>query len=419
MNYVEPYKSCSLFGALRYFINIKNSIFLIHGPSGCAFFNRSSALQLNGFYEPLYPVESPKVYCTDFNEDDAIFGGSEKVKEAAKEIISDNNLDVLFVFNCCVSEVIGEDIERACREIEIEYKVKCIAIHSGGFKGDHKYGMRMAAETTVDRLMPKEVSFAGDSINIIGDFDFFGRGSSGVYKDLCAFGFSNMIVFPGNCAAADISAMANSKLNIIFCQNASRHMAELMKKKFGIPYVGAGGDYFGTEKCLELYKTVCTLLGIDDSAVYQRYCQAQSVVNLLKKELEGTTAVIVAGMHRASGYAEMLNELGVIIKYIYSECEEHYFDNSFFAQYTDSYICNDRPGALRSVIREIQPDFLFSTLPDLISPIEYLHQGMIDFSGFEGIVKFGEYLVDAKHLGYECAYKKLKERENEKNSYIW
>ena len=59
MNYEEPFRSCYLFGALRYLANLKDTVCLIHGPTGCSFFCRNSVMILNG-YKDTVEHEGPK-----------------------------------------------------------------------------------------------------------------------------------------------------------------------------------------------------------------------------------------------------------------------------------------------------------------------------------------------------------------------
>lgn len=409
-NYIEAYKSCSLFGTLRYFVNIKDSVFLIHGPSGCAYFNRSAVLNLNGFSDAKYIVETPKIFCTDFNEKDAVFGAKDKLKVAAFEIIKRFSPKLLVIFNCCVSEVIGDDIDDVCCELEGMYSIPILAVHSGGFKGDHKYGMRLAGELILNRLVSKPDFIERKKVNIIGDFDYFQRGAENISKFLNLIGISDITIFPGQCSIEEIYGLSSASLNIIFCQNASRHMAEIMKKEFGTPYIGAGGDFFGLEQTKSLYCEICNFFGKNQEIVLDKYNEVLNVIQKLKNELAGTTAVVVAGMHRASGYSQMLKELGVKVLYIFSECDTEYFDNSFFSKYSKNFTCNESSDDLYRLIKSLNPDFILSTLPDIIAPAQYLHQGMMDFTGFTGFINFAKYLVDAKNLGYEAAYNLLRGR---------
>lgn len=134
-----PFKSCSLFGSLRYLSNLKNVVCLIHGPSGCSFFNRGAMISLNGYYCSKQKVPIPKIYCTDFNENDTIFGGIEKLNKAVDEIVDKLSPEAIFILNCCVSEVIGENIDDVAANSSIKHGINIIPVHSAGFKGDHKY----------------------------------------------------------------------------------------------------------------------------------------------------------------------------------------------------------------------------------------------------------------------------------------
>ena len=70
MKYCEPYQSCALFGALRYFANLKKTVCLINGPTGCTFYANNAVVRLNGYFNAQHRVDIPHIYCKDFNECD-------------------------------------------------------------------------------------------------------------------------------------------------------------------------------------------------------------------------------------------------------------------------------------------------------------------------------------------------------------
>lgn len=401
-----PFKSCSLFGALRYFANIKNSVILVHGPSGCTFFSRYAMIRLNGYYNSPYPVPIPKIYCTDFSENDVIFGGRKKLCNALTEIMDVHSPEVVFVMNCCVSEVIGEDIDDVASEYTNEYRIPVIPVHSAGFKGDHKYGMKMASEILFEQFMTEKISTQKRRINILGDLDYFNHTSKELIAMLNEVGVTDIHLVPGNCTIDELRQCTSAELNIITCGNASRHLAELMKNKYGIPYMGNNADMFGIENTYKMYCKLFDFLGIDKVVLDNKRREAMAALEEHLHFFKGKSAAIVSGTRRAMGYAKVFQELGIEVKFIFSECDNEYVQKNEFMQYSKNICVNEYPLDLLERIEELNPDFIMSTLSELIAPYQYISRTDDDFVGFSGIIRMAEHLK-AKYIEGEKLFVRI------------
>lgn len=410
MKYLEPYKSCSLFGALRYFANIKNVVCLVHGPSGCTYFNRTAVYNMNGYFNSPTKVEVPKIYCTDFDEKDAVFGGHDKIVAAAEELIEKFSPSALFLFNCCVSEIIGEDIDDIAENVSERYKIPVVPVHSAGFKGDHRYGMKMAGELLLEFFMKEKHEVISKKVNILGEFDYFNRAIVEAKNMLELAGVKEIAFIPGRCSVADLNDAPNACLNLITCQNASRHLAEKMKEKFNIPYIGKASDFYGVENCYSVYNEIFDFFNSDKTYISELYEKSLKDVKLLREQLEGSTAVVIAGTRRALGYSQILYELGVTVEFLFSECDGEFVKSDQFMRYSSNIMCNEYPDNIGNIIQEKKPDFILSTLPELIAPEQNMRRPLTDFAGFSGVTEMGKYLLNAKKYGYDTAYALINKR---------
>lgn len=55
---------------------------------------------------------------------------------------------------------------------------------------------------------------------------------------------------------------------------------------------------------------------------------------------------------------------------------------------------NEFPNTLVEKIDEINPDFIFSTLPEIVAPHKYLVRPEVDYSGFSGVIRMADYLIE-------------------------
>lgn len=394
MYYFEPYKSCSLFGALRYFANIRNSVCLIHGPSGCSFFNRNGIIRLNGYYSSPTKIEIPRIFTTGFNEKDAIFGAEEKLENAIDELVEKFSPEVMFVFNCCVTEITGENIDDICQRAQQYHKIPVIAIHSAGFKGDHRVGMHLAADLIFQNFIQEKAAPRPNSVNILADFDYFNNTSVEVTQILHRIGIQNILHVPGKCTVEQLRQASGATVNLVACGFAGKHFAELFRKKHGIPYIGIGVDFYGIEKSYQLYAQICDFFGQDKDWLLAMKHDAQRKLEVYKPFFQGKRAFIIAGMRRTVGYSEILKELGVSIDFIFSECDPTEYQSDMFMKYSTNIMCNDPAMELYNLVEKEKPDFILSTLSELIAPHPYITRTDEDFAGFAGAVRMAQYLVE-------------------------
>lgn len=397
MVYCEPYQSCSLFGAMRYFSNLKNCVTLINGPAGCTFYANNAIVRLNGYFNANEKVDIPKIYCVDFDEKDAILGSEKKLLQAAYELIDRFSPEVLLLFNCCVSEIVGSDIDDVADSIRVKYKdVLVIPFHTAGFKGDHKYGMRLASEMMMEYVFEKAEAEERDykKVNIMGEFDYFNRSTVELCEILREIGITNINYIPGKSSLAELRNSTNASLNIISCQNASRYLATMMEKKFGIPWLGNSNSLYGIENTFTFYNSLCDFFNVDNTFVKRMKEKALKDISPYKEKLKGKRAVVVAGTRRALGYSSILEELGVKIELLFSEADDIFANKKDFMKYSHNVWYNQYANELSEAIEALNVDFVFSTLPEIVAPIKYLRRPEVDYSGMDGVVRMAEYLAD-------------------------
>lgn len=396
MNYFEAYQSCSLFGALRYLSNIKDTICIINGPTGCAFYARNAIINLNGYFESQKKVPVPKIFTVNFNESDVIFGNSEKLHQILYDVINKYSPKIIFLLNCCVSEIIGIDIDEISNSISNNNNfTQIIPVHTAGFKGDHKFGMKLASNILCENLMPStKIQTKHNRVNILGEFDYFNRSTLELSQELSKIGIDNIFHIPGKCSVADLYCAPSAVLNIISCQNASKHLAEMMKHKYGIPYIGDGLSLYGIENTYHFYSLIYEFFHVSTERLTQRKEIAYKELKKFTPYCLGKKAVIVAGHRRAIGYSNILKELGVEVSLIFSETDNCYTNKQDFEGYSDNILIDEYLDNLSETITKISPDIIFTTLPELIAPEKYLARLSDDFAGFSGALRMGQYLYD-------------------------
>ena len=67
-------------------------------------------------------------------------------------------------------------------------------------------------------------------------------------------------------------------------------------------------------------------------------------------------------------------------------------------------MCDDYPVQLTRRIDDMHPDYVFSTLPEIVAPNKYVARNDEDYAGFQGAVKLAKYLISIKRDPDSTAY---------------
>jgi len=163
---------CAFDGAKIALQPIVDVAHLVHGSIACegnSWDNRNSL------------SSGPKLYrtgfTTDINEFDVIYGGEKRLYKAIREIIEKYDPPAVFVYQTCVTAMIGDDIEAVCKAAAEKFGKPVIPVNIPGFIGVKNLGIKMAGETLLDYVIgtaEPEYTTPCD-INIIADFNISGE----------------------------------------------------------------------------------------------------------------------------------------------------------------------------------------------------------------------------------------------------
>jgi len=251
---INPCKQCMPLGAAVAFKGVEGSIMLLHGSQGCStYIRRHMAAHYNE------PVD---IASSSMTEKGTVYGGSENMKKALKNIIKQYNPQIIGVATTCLAETIGEDIRRVKDEfieenqsfLEMVNLENIVSVQTPGYGGTQYEGYYRTIKALIDSLAEK--TNTQDFINIICP-NISPAEVREIKRILKLFEISYVIVpdvsdtldgayrkdfskIPnGGTKLEDIKKMGNAKLTIEIgkCIEKEYSPAELLKEKFDIPYI--------------------------------------------------------------------------------------------------------------------------------------------------------------------------------------
>lgn len=396
-------RSCAYDGARVVLMPITDAAHLVHGPIACAGNSwdnrgaRSSGSQL--FRRGL---------TTDIMENDVIYGGEKKLRESILEIATRHNPKAIFVYATCVSSLIGDDIDKTCKEAEKELTIPVIPVNCPGFLGDKNIGNRIAGEVLFDRVIgtaegPDEKIPL--SINLIGEYNIAGD-IWGVIPDLKNLGITLQTAITGDAKFDDLRSAHRASLNVLICSKSLTNLVRKMQIRYGIPFME--GSFYGIHDTSETLINIAKALGDPDllerTLVYvqRKEDETRKIIAGYKKLLENKQAILFTGGVKTWSMVSTLAELGInILAGGTQNSTPEDFQRMKALMDPSAQIIEDTSSAgFLKIIAEKKPDLIVAggktkyLAHKTRTPfLDINHGRKLPYAGYQGMVTFAETLT--------------------------
>lgn len=316
-------ESCAFDGAMIVLQPIADSAHIVHGPIACCgnSWEGRGTLSSNGNMHRMG-------FTTDITEMDIVYGSEDKLYNAIIQTYEDVKPKAIFVYSTCVSGLIGEDIEAACKKAEAEIGIRVIPVNAPGFVGPKNLGNRIAGEALLDYVIgtgnppPSPLKLRGDKeglINLIGEYNIAGDLwlIEPLFKEA---GIQVLSRITGDSTFEEITYAHRAKLNVVVCSRALINVAKGMERKYGIPFIEV--SFFGKPEMSRALRLIASKLNfkIKNSKIKNR------VEEIIKREeyqleerlkkyspLRGKRAVLYTGGVKSWSFISALLDLGMEI----------------------------------------------------------------------------------------------------------
>lgn len=240
-------RSCSLSGVYAALVGNKDGLLVLHCPKGCSYIN--SAMKLASQFRsleghPQWMSSYPAICVSNIEEQDAIFGGEEKLRICIEAAIKQYIPKYIVVANSCVGGVIGDDTLAVAQEMQQKYSIPVINIPYNGFlNGDYYDGYVSAAINLSEQLMCNQ-AVVNNTVTMIGlrSLGLTEEPSmEGLIKLLNSFGLTVKSSFPSHASFQEIQQIPSSAFTIVY--GGSKKSFTALKKiglyiedRWGVPF---------------------------------------------------------------------------------------------------------------------------------------------------------------------------------------
>src|SRR3990167_6065042 len=341
---------------------------LVHGPIACegnSWDNRHSASSGSQLYR--------SGFTTDISELDVIYGGEKRLFKSIREIIEKYDPPAVFVYQTCVTALVGDDIEAVCQRASAKFGKPVIPVNAPGFAGPKNLGNKLGAEALLDYVIgTREPAFTTPyDINIIGEYNLVGELWQ-VKPLLDALGIRILSCISGDGRYNEIASAHRAKVNMMVCSKSMINIATKMEQRWGIPYFE--GSFYGIGDMSETLRQIASLLvkqGAPDDLIERterlievEEARAYKRIAEYKKRLQGKRVLLITGGVKSWSVVAALQEggmeiVGTSVKKSTKEDKEKI--KEIMGEGADAHMIDDMtPREMYAMLKDARADIMLS-----------------------------------------------------------
>jgi nitrogenase molybdenum-cofactor synthesis protein NifE len=357
---------CAFDGAKIALQPIADVAHLVHGPIACegnSWDNRGAKSSGSRLYRT--------GFTTDINELDVIYGGEKRLFRSIREILDKYDPPAVFVYQTCVTALIGDDIEAVCKKASEKFGKPIVPVNAPGFVGAKNLGNKLAGEALLDHVigtMEPEYTTPYD-INIIGEYNLSGELWQ-VKPLLDELGIRILSCISGDAKYREVAWSHRAKAAMMVCSKAMINVARKMEERYGIPFFE--GSFYGISDMSESLRQIAALLvrqgapedllSRTEKLIYREETRAWKAIAEYRKRLEGKKVLLITGGVKSWSVVSALQEggmevVGTSVKKSTNEDKERIKE----IMGEDAHMFDDmRPRDMYAMLKESRADIMLS-----------------------------------------------------------
>jgi len=294
---------------------IADAAHLVHGPIGC---------EGNSWDSRHTESSGPMLYrtglTTDLSELEIVHGGERKLYRAIGEIAERWHPPAIFVYQTCVTAMIGDDLAKVCARAQEAYGLPVIPVVAPGFVGSKNFGNKLAGETLLAHVIgteePEETTpydFA-----LLGEYNIAGELWQ-VQPLFDRLGLRLLSSITGDGRYRAVAAAHRARVSMVVCSQALVTLARKLQERYGIPYFE--GSFYGIAETSASLRRLSALL-VERGAPAELLARTEALVAAeetraaeqlapYRARLQGRRVLLYTGGVKSWSVITALHELGM------------------------------------------------------------------------------------------------------------
>ncbi len=301
--------TCLSMCGLSQLAGIRDIAVIHHGPAGCSA-TSAGTYYLDKVMAKKRGVTTDTVYVgTDMNENDTIFGSTEKLRDIILEVNERHHPKAIFVSSSCATGIIGEDIDSIVEDLKDEIDVPIVAVHCEGFKSRiWATGFDISDHAVLSSI----VKPPQQKRNTINFKNFYEAARPEIIEMFKNFDLEPVFLYC-NSTVEELEHLSEAQATTCICGTLGNYLGNALEEEYGVPYIRTINPLgiTGFETWLREIGRVT-----DRSEKVENYIQEQRAIYIpqieeVKKELKGLRAVLGMGPGYTFEVSRVLDELGI------------------------------------------------------------------------------------------------------------
>jgi nitrogenase molybdenum-iron protein alpha chain len=291
---------------------------ITHGPIGCGYYAWMTRRNL-ARPEPGQVNYMQYSMSTDMQEDQIIFGGEKKLKQAIKEAYEIFKPKAIAILATCPVGLIGDDIHTVARQMKEELGINVMAFSCEGYKGvSQSAGHHIANNGVFKNIigLDDKADEGEFSMNILGEYNIGGDAWE-IDALLKKCGIHVTSTLSGDVSYDQVARAHTVHLNGVMCHRSINYIAEMMEKKYGIPWIKV--NFLGAEASKKTLRKIAAYFESQklkdrvEEVIAQEMLALKPVQDEIKARCQGKKAALFVGGSRAHHYQDLFRDIGMEI----------------------------------------------------------------------------------------------------------
>jgi nitrogenase molybdenum-iron protein beta chain len=305
---------CALHGALLTASAIDGVTPLIHSTAGCGF--QASQFGKSGGFGRAGNLAAAS---SNISEKHIVFGGSSRLREQIKNTAGMVRGELTVVLSGCATEMIGDDIAAMVKEA-VDQGEPVLDIATAGFRGSAYLGYELFLKGVIDHFAAQDLEPAAGEpglVNILGlvpsQDAFWLAEIEELSRMIAGIGLRPNPLFGPDGGVQGLRDLTKAELSLVVSPWGLAPAREL-QRRFGIPWLDAGGLPVGADASATLLRRV-SAVAANDQAIAETFLTAEArrqayildaaADGLYRQQPQRDFAIVAPSLH-ATGLARFL-----------------------------------------------------------------------------------------------------------------
>ena len=261
---------------------------------------------------------------TDLSETDVVMGrGEKRLFHAIKQAVDSYSPKAVFVYNTCVTALIGDDVGAVCKAASERVGIPVVPVDAAGFYGTKNLGNRLAGEAMFKYVIgtaepapaaPRADGLPTYDVNLIGEYNIAGEfwHVAPLFDEL---GLRILCTLSGDSRFHEVQTMHRARVNMVVCAKALLNVARKMQDSFGIPFFE--GSFYGVQDVSNALRDFARLIADPDltarteAVIAREEAKAHAALEPWRARLKDKRVLLYTGGVKSWSIVSALQDLGL------------------------------------------------------------------------------------------------------------